>query len=200
MLNAILPEISLALTAALVLVVDLIFHHRKLPRRLLGALTAAGIVVSLIRVLITANAAEPSLMWGGMLRIDQAGFLFRGIFLVGALLTVLLAMESERFGSKAEFYILLLVSTLGLSSDGLRGGYDHALPGDGDGHPAALHPGRFHEFGKESGRSRLEIPAVRRRYLGRHAVRFQPAVRFQRPDPDRRAGRSPGRRGQSARS
>jgi NADH-quinone oxidoreductase subunit N len=115
MLNAILPEISLALTAALVLAVDLIFHHRKLPRRTLGALTAVGIVVSLMRVLITANAAEPGLTWGGMLRIDPASNLFRGIFLVGALLTVLLAMESERFGSKAEFYILLLVSTLGLS-------------------------------------------------------------------------------------
>ena len=115
MLNAILPEISLAVTAALVLIVDLIFHHRKLPRRLLGALTAAGIVVSFVRVLITANVAEPGLMWGGMLRIDPASTLFRCIFLVGALLTVLLAMESERFGSKAEFYILLLISTLGLS-------------------------------------------------------------------------------------
>jgi NADH-quinone oxidoreductase subunit N len=115
MMNAILPEISLAVTAALVLIVDLIFHHRKLPRRLLGALSAAGVVVSFIRVLITANATEPSLMWGGMLRIDTASSLFLCIFMVGAFLTILLAMESERFGSKAEFYILLLISTLGLS-------------------------------------------------------------------------------------
>ena len=65
--------------------------------------------------MITAYPAEPQVMWGGMLRIDQAGFLFHCIFLVGAFLTILLAMESERFGSKAEFYILLLISTLGLS-------------------------------------------------------------------------------------
>ncbi len=115
MLNAILPEISLAVTAALVLAIDLIFHHRKLPRRTLGALSAAGVVVSLIRVLITGLAAEPVLIWGGMLRIDPASTLFRCIFLGGALLTILLAMENERFGHKVEFYILLLISTLGLS-------------------------------------------------------------------------------------
>ena len=115
MLNAILPEISLAVTAALVLIVDLVFHHRKLPRRLLGMLSAAGVVVAFIRGMITAYPAESQVMWGGMLRIDQAGFLFHCIFLVGAVLTILLAMESERFGSKAEFYILLLISTLGLS-------------------------------------------------------------------------------------
>jgi NADH-quinone oxidoreductase subunit N len=115
MLNAILPEISLAITAALVLAVDLVFHHRKLPRHLLGTLSAAGVVVSFIRGIISAYPAESQLMWGGMLRIDQAAFLFRAIFLAGALLTILLAMENDRFGSRAEFYILLLVSTLGLS-------------------------------------------------------------------------------------
>jgi NADH-quinone oxidoreductase subunit N len=115
MLNAILPEISLAITAGLVLAVDLIFHHRKLPRRLLGTLSAAGVVVSFIRGIITAYPAGPQLMWGGMLRIDTASFLFRCIVLGGALLTILLSMEHSRVGSKAEFYILLLISTLGLS-------------------------------------------------------------------------------------
>jgi len=114
MLNAILPEIALALTAALVLAIDLIFHHKKLPHRLLGTLSAAGVMVSFIRVLITANGAEPQLIWGGMLRIDPTSTLFSCIFLAAALLTILLAMENERFGNKAEFYILLLVSTLGL--------------------------------------------------------------------------------------
>jgi NADH-quinone oxidoreductase subunit N len=115
MLNAILPEISLAVTAALVLVVDLIFHHKKLPRRLLGALAAAGVVVSFIRGIIYTVPPESQILWGGMLRIDQASTLFRCIFLGGAFLTILLAMENERLGHKAEFYILLLISTLGLS-------------------------------------------------------------------------------------
>ncbi|MGA9397657.1 MAG: NADH-quinone oxidoreductase subunit N [Anaerolineaceae bacterium] len=115
MLNAILPEITLAVTAALVLALDLIFHHRKLPHRLLGVLSAAGVVVSFIRGIIYTVPPESQILWGGMLRLDQAAFLFRCIFLAGAFLTILLAMESERFGSKAEFYILLLVSTLGLS-------------------------------------------------------------------------------------
>ena len=115
MLRAILPEITLALTAALVLAVDLIFHHKKLPHRLLGALAALGVITSFIVGFIYTNPAAPQIVWGGMLRIDQASTLFRCIFLGGALLTILLAMENERFGIKAEFYILLLVSTLGLS-------------------------------------------------------------------------------------
>lgn len=115
MLKAILPEITLAVSAALVLAVDLIFHHKTLPRRLLGALAALGVVASFSVGIIFSYPNEPQLMWGGMLRLDQAAFLFRCIFLAGAFLTILLAMESERFGAKAEFYILLLVSTLGLS-------------------------------------------------------------------------------------
>lgn len=115
MLNAILPEIILAVTAGLVLAVDLILHGRKAPRRLPAALAALGVVVSFVVGIIFAYPAAPQLAWGGMLRIDAAGFLFRGIFLASALLTILLAMENERFGSKAEFHILLLVSTLGLS-------------------------------------------------------------------------------------
>jgi NADH-quinone oxidoreductase subunit N len=115
MLKAILPEITLVLTAALVLAVDLIFHHRKLPRWLLGGLTALGVVTSFTVGIIFSYPAESQVMWGGMLRIDQAGFLFRCILLCGAFLTILLAMENDRFGHKAEFYILLLISTLGLS-------------------------------------------------------------------------------------
>ena len=154
MLNAILPEISLAVTAGLVLAVDLIFHHKKLPRRLLGALSAAGVVVSFIRVLITAAAAEPQVMWGGMLRIDPASTLFRCIFLGGAFLTILLAMENERFGQQGGVLHPAVDLHARVVADGLRRRPDHALPGDGNGHAAALHPGRFHEPGKEVGRSR----------------------------------------------
>ena len=93
------PRSHWQLTAALVLAVDLIFHHRKLPRRLLGALSAAGVVVSFIRGMIYTVPAESQILWGGMLRIDPASTLFRCIFLAGAFLTILLAMENERFGS-----------------------------------------------------------------------------------------------------
>ena len=44
-----------------------------------------------------------------------AGYVFRLIFLAGASLTSLLAVESESLREKGEFYILLLVSTLGMS-------------------------------------------------------------------------------------
>ena len=54
-------------------------------------------------------------MWGGMLRFDSAGFVFRMLFLTGAALTALYAAVTDSVRLRGEFYALLLVSTLGMS-------------------------------------------------------------------------------------
>jgi len=50
-----------------------------------------------------------------MLRHDWLGFSFTLLFLFGAALTSLFAMEMKSLGQRGEFYLLLLVSTIGMS-------------------------------------------------------------------------------------
>jgi NADH-quinone oxidoreductase subunit N len=54
-------------------------------------------------------------MWGGMIRVDTAGFVFRLIFLTGAALTALFAARIKEIGSHAVFFALLVISTIGMS-------------------------------------------------------------------------------------
>lgn len=111
---AILPEIGLLLLAGLVLLFDLIWRDKRSGR--LAWITAAGLVVIAgLSVAFARPGAEPVLMWGGMLRLDAAGFVFRLIFLLGAAVTALFALDSETLRSRGEFFALLLVSTLGMS-------------------------------------------------------------------------------------
>ncbi len=59
-------------------------------------MTAGGLVlIAVLAVAFSQPGAQPVQVWGGMLRFDWAGFLFRLIFLAGAALTALFAMESE---------------------------------------------------------------------------------------------------------
>jgi NADH-quinone oxidoreductase subunit N len=115
MLLAILPEIGLVVLVMVVLLMDV--ATRRLPERnILGWVTAGGLVlIAAVSVAFCQPPAQSTEIWGGMLRFDAAGFLFRLIFLAGAALTVLFAMEHESLREKGEFYILLLVSTLGMS-------------------------------------------------------------------------------------
>src|SRR5512146_491409 len=114
MLLAILPEIGLVLLGALVLVLDLVW--RGSTRRALGWVTAGGLlVIVVLAALLSRPGSQPELIFGGMLRLDGTAFLFRIIFLVGAALTALFMVDQEPEGQQGEFYILMLVATLGMS-------------------------------------------------------------------------------------
>ncbi len=114
MILAILPEIGLLVLAIVVLALDALLHKSKRPY--LGWLTAGGLVlVGVLAVIFSRPAAEPQLIWGGMLRLDAAAFAFRLIFLSGAALTALFAADSPVLAKRGEFYALLLFSTLGMS-------------------------------------------------------------------------------------
>ena len=114
MILAILPEILLVILVGLVLVLDLIWPEAR--RRNLGWLTAGGLVLTLAATLILARpGAESELLWGGMLHHDWLGTTFRLIFIFGAAITSLFAMDIEYLGKRGEFYLLLLVSTLGMT-------------------------------------------------------------------------------------
>jgi len=113
MVLALLPEILLLVLAGLVLAFDLIWSDEN--KRGLGWLTAGGLAVTLAISLLFARPGEQALLlWGGMLRFDWFGFAFKMLFIFGAAITALLAMDVEELGSRGEFFILMLVSTIGM--------------------------------------------------------------------------------------
>ncbi len=117
MIQVILPEIGLLMLAAILLVMDVIWNkHPERRGKWLGWVTALGLTVVLALSLAFARPPETgSLEWGGMLRFDQAGFVFRLIFLSGAALTALFASQSDWLRHRGEFFALLLISTLGMN-------------------------------------------------------------------------------------
>ena len=117
MILAILPEILLLVLAGLVLLFDAtIWPDAEGRRRNLGWLVAGGSVLILVLSLILASPdGSNELVWGGMLRHDWMGFIFKMVFIFGAAITALFAMDVEGLGKRGEFYLLLLVSTIGMN-------------------------------------------------------------------------------------
>lgn len=114
MITAILPQISLVVLALIVLAYDLVLRDGE--KRGLGWLTAGGLMVVLVITLVFSRPGEESIqIWGGMLRHDWLSFSFTVLFIFGAAATSLFAMEMKSLGQKGEFYLLLLVSTMGMS-------------------------------------------------------------------------------------
>lgn len=114
MIRAIIPEIGLLVLAILVLIVDLVLDEER--RRSLGWLTAGGLAVIFILSLVLARPGEQSAqLWGGMIRLDWLGYSFTMLFLFGAAVTSLFAMEIKQLGNRGEFYLLLLAATFGMS-------------------------------------------------------------------------------------
>ena len=114
MIRAILPEIGLVILAGIALTLDIALKG-DFRRKYFGWITAAGfLVIFVVGLLFSRPPAEGVLIWGQMLRLDEAGYLFRLIFLVGAALTSLFAAESELLSEHSEFFMLLVVSTLGM--------------------------------------------------------------------------------------
>jgi len=114
MILAILPELLILVLAAFVLLFDAIWLDDR--RRNLGWLTAGGLLFTMILSLAIASPSGDSvLVWGGMLRYDWLGMVFKMLFIFGAGITALFAMEVDGIGKRGEFYFLLLVATIGMS-------------------------------------------------------------------------------------
>lgn len=114
MVLAILPKILLLVLAFIVLIFDLVWGDDR--KRGLGWLTAGGLAVILVvSLLIGRPSDEPSLVWGNMLIHDWLSFVFELMFIFGAGITALFAMDFKQLGEHGEFYLLLLTSTLGMT-------------------------------------------------------------------------------------
>jgi NADH-quinone oxidoreductase subunit N len=114
MVLAILPEILLVILAGLILAFDAIW--KPTTKRVFGWLTAGGlVVVMVVSFLVSTPEGQGRLIFGGMLRSDWLAFAFNILFMFAAAITALFAVDMQGAGQKGEFYVLMLVSTLGMS-------------------------------------------------------------------------------------
>jgi len=112
-LNPILPEVLLLILGLVILALDLILPKEK--HRNLGWVTAAGLGLVLLLSLVSRPVEGPSLTWGYMISHDWLSFTFKMLFIFGAGITALMAIDFEELGARGEFYILLIASTIGMS-------------------------------------------------------------------------------------
>ena len=110
----ILPEVLILALGVLVLILDPFLKKDTNRRLFLGILTATGLLLTLIASLIFARPADPTLVFGGMLRFDWLGFLFKMFFVFAAVVTVFFFMDTDRLNQRPEAYLLLLAATIGM--------------------------------------------------------------------------------------
>ena len=114
MFLAIIPELGMLVLAGLLLTLSLLKNQRV--NCCLGRVTAIGsALVAVLAFIFSMPGTEPTFLWGGMLRLDSASFLFRILFLVGVSLTAIFAENEEVIRTRPEFYAMLVFSAIGMS-------------------------------------------------------------------------------------
>jgi NADH-quinone oxidoreductase subunit N len=112
-LPAIAPEIGLTTLAVVVLALDLYLPESQ--RRNIAFVTAAGALLTGLLALVfwAPNEATEGLYWGGMMRHDMLALLFKEIVLIAVALTALITIDVPGLNRRGEFYLILVVSSLG---------------------------------------------------------------------------------------
>ena len=113
MFLSILPETLILVLGLLLLVLEPFWKGEK--RRNAGWLTAGGLLAIIAISLFVARPAEPTTVFGGMLRYDWLGFFFKLMFIFGAAVTALFMLDHEILGKRGESFVLLLAATLGMN-------------------------------------------------------------------------------------
>lgn len=116
-LLAIVPEIGLTILALIVLTIDMTTPEER--RGGIGLVAAVGVAVILVANLLLggprASDLEGQLVLGGMLRHDTLALIFRTMVLLAGALTCLISVGLEKVGRQGEYYVIILVATLGMS-------------------------------------------------------------------------------------
>jgi NADH-quinone oxidoreductase subunit N len=112
MIQVILPEILVAVLILIVLILDLILTDKG--KRNIGWVVATGLGLIMLISLLFPPSDEGQMLWGGMIRYDWLGYIFMEIFMFGAAITALFAMDFQSIQNRGEFYILMLISTIGM--------------------------------------------------------------------------------------
>ncbi len=112
-LPAIAPELGLTILATIVLGLDLYLPESQ--RRGIPIVTAVSMIgIALLSIAVWAPTdATTGLYWGGMIRYDMLALIFKVMILFAGGFTALIATDAAGVGRKGEFYVILIVSTLG---------------------------------------------------------------------------------------
>ena len=117
---AILPEIALLVLAALILVTDLATRGSE-RKGVLNTVSLLGLLVVFVLTILIGQPNGEEAVWGGMLRHDWLAFTFRLLFIAGAAITVVFSKGWKVVDQRGEYYMLLVVSTLGMTLMGAAG-------------------------------------------------------------------------------
>ncbi len=106
------PELAIVITAAVVMIVDLLIAPKT--KWLLGAITFVGVIIAM--QLVFRNFSTPGEAFFGMIVNDTAGSYFKTIFCLGTLITVFLSItyQGREFPETGEYYTLILLATFGM--------------------------------------------------------------------------------------
>ncbi len=107
---SILPELLLLALALVVLAVDLALPAGR--KRSLGLWTAIGLILILAASLLVPVPEEAA--FGGTVRADPLGRMFRAVFLLGGILVALMSMDFRPLRQDGPYYGVLLFSLLGM--------------------------------------------------------------------------------------
>ncbi|NJL95320.1 MAG: NADH-quinone oxidoreductase subunit N [Anaerolineae bacterium] len=114
-LMAVVPEIALVILGIIVLGLDL--YSPESRRGQVGYWAGFGLIGVAVANLFagTPETLEEQLVLGGMLRHDDFTQIFRTMSYVAAALTCFIAMGDRRLRYKGEFYLIIIVATMGAS-------------------------------------------------------------------------------------
>jgi NADH-quinone oxidoreductase subunit N len=110
----ILPEILLLALGILILILDPFLKKDAFRQSFLGWFTTGGLFLIMVFSIIFTRPADSIFVFGGMLRFDWLGFVFKMFFVFAAGVTSLFFMDAEQLRRRAEAYLLLVVATLGM--------------------------------------------------------------------------------------
>lgn len=110
-LPSVMPVIGLTVLALVVLGLDL--YLPKAQRHMTGYVSAAGMALLAIVPFIFSPDSDPEMVWGGMIRHDVLSQFFTVMVLIAGSITSLMAINTKELGHKGEFYLIIIVSTLG---------------------------------------------------------------------------------------
>ena len=114
-LPSVLPEVGLTALAVIVLFADI--YGSVATRRNVVFISAVGMALLALAPLIwTPDPAlfeNGVLLWGGMVNYDPLAQIFKVMLLLAGAVTCLMALGDKGVGDKGEFYLIVIVATLG---------------------------------------------------------------------------------------
>ncbi|MCY4465667.1 MAG: NADH-quinone oxidoreductase subunit N [Chloroflexi bacterium] len=114
-LPSVLPEIGLTALAIVVLFADC--YGSQITRRNVVYISALAMallaLVPLIWLPDPALYENGTLLWGGMVNYDPLAQIFKVMLLLGGAVTCVLAAGDKGVGDKGEFYLIVIIATLG---------------------------------------------------------------------------------------